>query len=66
MIYLIEIKDQIQLTHIVEIFIQHLNKVVNGFKITQIVIIDIYTDAKVETSVSSVYDFEITELKERT
>ena len=61
--YLVEIEHQIQFTHIVEVFIQHLNKIVNGFKVTQVIIINVHTNAKIETSVSSVYDFEITELK---
>lgn len=61
--YLVEIKDQVQFTHIVKIFIQHLNKVVDGFKVTQIIIIDIHTNAKIKTSISSVYDFEIAKLK---
>ena len=50
--YLIKVEHQIKLTYIVKVLIQDLNKVVNCFKVIQVVVIDIHTDTEVQSGVS--------------
>jgi hypothetical protein len=35
----------------------------NGFKVHQVVIVDINTNAKIKTGITAVYNFKIAELK---
>jgi len=45
----------------VEVFIENLHEIVNGFEVEQVVVRDVNTDAEVQASVSPVYYFEIPE-----
>jgi len=46
-----------------EVFIKDLNKVVDSLQIAEVVVVDIYTDAEVQTSISAVHNFEVAELR---
>lgn len=46
-----------------KIFIQHFHKVMNRFEIAQVVIIDVHTNAEIQTSIASIDDFKVPELK---
>ena len=46
-----------------EVLVQHLDKVVNGFQVGKIVVPDVDADAKVQSRITSVDDFEAPELK---
>lgn len=35
----------------------------NGFKITQVVIVDVHTDAEVESGIATINDFKVAELE---
>lgn len=45
-----------------EIFIEYFDEIVYGFQISQVVVTDIDTNAKIQSSISSVNDLEIAEL----
>lgn len=60
----VKVEHQIQFTHIVKVFVENFDEIVNRFEITQVVIIHVHTDAEIEASISAVYDFEVSELKE--
>lgn len=45
--YLIEVKYKIEFTHVVEVFIEHFNKIVDSFKIAEVVVIHIHTYTEV-------------------
>ena len=45
-----------------EVFVENFHKIVNCFKIVEVVVTHIHTDAKVEASISSIDNFEISEL----
>ena len=60
----IEVEHKIQLTDIVKILVENLDKVVNSFEVVEVIIIDINADAEVETGVSSVDNFKVSELHE--
>lgn len=64
-IHLVEVEHQIQFAHIVEVFVEYLYEIMYGFQVTQIVVVHIDTYAEVQTSIASVDDFEIPELKTR-
>merc|ERR1712071_30391 len=59
---LVEVEHQIKLAHVVEVFVKNLNKVVNGFQVAQVVVVDIDADAEVQTCVPAVHDLEVAEL----
>ena len=61
---LIEVEDQIKFADIVEVLIEHLNKVVYGLQVAQVVVIDINTDAEVEPCIPSVDDLKVPELRD--
>lgn len=63
--YLIEIEHKIQFTHIMEVLIEDFYKVVYSLQVAEIVVIDVYTDAKIETSIPSIYNLEVAKLKIR-
>lgn len=62
--YLVEIKYQIQLAHISEEAIQHLNEEMYSLQICQFIIIRIYTCAKKQACISSVNNLIIPKLDE--
>ena len=64
MTYFIKIKHQIELTNIMEIFIQDFNKIVYGFEIVEVIIHDIDTNTKIQSCISTVHNFKVSELKE--
>lgn len=45
-----------------EVFVQNFYKVMNGLQIAQVIVVDIHTDAEVETRIASIYNFEIAKL----
>lgn len=63
-VYFVEVEHQIQFADIVEVFVEDFHEIVNGFEITQVVIVHVDTDAEVETSIATINNFEIAELKD--
>ena len=45
--------------------VENLDKIMNGFQISEIIIVDIDADAEVKASVTAVNDLEITELERK-
>lgn len=45
-----------------EVFVEYFYKVMNGLQIAQVIVVDIHTDAEVETRIASIYNFEIAKL----
>ena len=45
--HLVKVEHQVELTHVVEVLIQHLHKVMNGLQISQVVVGYIHTYAEV-------------------
>lgn len=62
-VHLVEVEHEVQLAHVVEVLVQDLHKVVDRFQIRQIVVTHVHTDAKIEASIPSIHDFEISELE---
>jgi len=58
---LVKVEDQVQLADVVEIFVQHLHKVVDSLKVVKVIVADVHTNAEVEASVSAVDNFEVPE-----
>lgn len=46
-----------------EVFIEYFHKVMNGLQIAQVIVVNVYTDAEVETRIASIYNFEIAKLQ---
>jgi len=46
----------------VEIFIENFDKVVNGFKVGEVIVSDVDADTEVQSGVTTVDDLEVTEL----
>jgi hypothetical protein len=64
-IYLIEIEDQIQFTHIPKELIQHLDEEMYRLQICQLIVVLIYTRTEEQTRIATVDDLEVvTELDE--
>jgi len=63
-VHLVEIKDQVQLADVVEVFVQYFDEIMNCFQVHQIVILDVDAYAKVEPRVPPVHDLEVSELHE--
>ena len=47
-----------------EELIEHFNKVVNCFKVGQVVVIKINTDAEIQPSIATVHNLEVTKLSD--
>lgn len=47
-----------------EVFIEYFHKVMNGLQIAQVIVVNVYTDAEVETRIASIYNFEIAKLQD--
>lgn len=60
---LVKVEDKVQLADIVEVLIQHLNKVVDSLQIAEIVVVHVHAYAEVQTRVPSVDYLEVPELK---
>lgn len=45
-----------------EVLVQHFDEVMNGFQITEIVIVDIDTNAEIESSVTTINDLKVPKL----
>jgi len=58
----VEIEDQVQLANVLEVFVQHLDKVVDGFEVEEVVVGHVDADAKVEAGVTPVNDLEVAKL----
>ena len=52
-----EVEDQVQLTHVAEILIQHFHKCMNHFKYNQLILILVHNRDKVKGRISFVYNF---------
>ena len=61
---LVEVEHQIKFTHIVEVFIEHFNKVMNCLQVAEIIVIYINADAEVQSCISSVHNFKVAKLEE--
>lgn len=61
-VYFIEVEHKIKLAHVVEVLVQHLDKVVYGLEVVQVVVAHVDTDAEVEAGVAAVDDLEVAEL----
>lgn len=46
-----------------KVLVEHFDEVVNRLEITQVVIVHVHANAKVEASVAAIDDFEVSELK---
>lgn len=46
-----------------EILVENFNEIVYGFQVVQVIIADVNAYTEIEARVSSIYDFEVTELK---
>lgn len=64
-IYLVKVEYEIKLTDIVKVLIEYLDKVVNRLQVDQIIIAHVDADTKVKTSVASVDNFKVSELKSK-
>lgn len=64
-IYLVKVEDEIQLTHIVEVLIQHFDEVMYSFKVAQVVVIYVDADAEVEPRIAPVNDLEVAKLDQQ-
>lgn len=58
----VKVEHQVQLADVVEVLVEHFDKVVDGLQIGQVVVADVDANAKVEAGVASVHDLEVTEL----
>lgn len=63
--YLIKIKNKVQFTDVVEVFVEDLHKVMNSLQIDEVVVCNVHTYAEVEARISSVDYFEVSELQGR-
>jgi hypothetical protein len=54
MTYLVEVEDQIQLTHIAKEGIQHLHEEMDGFKIGQLIVICVYTGTEEQSCIAAI------------
>ena len=45
-----------------EVLVEHLDKVVDGLEVVEVVVADVDTDAEVEPGISAVDDLEVAEL----
>ena len=52
--HLVAVEHQVELTDVAEELIQHLHKVVDGLKIAEVVVLEVQTEAEIQTSVSLV------------
>ena len=53
--HLVEVEHQVELTDVAEELIQYLHKVVDGLKIAEVVVLEVKTEAEIQTSVSLVH-----------
>ena len=59
-----EVEDEIQLTHIAEVFVQHLDKGLHQLQYNQFVLVLINNSDEVQTGVSFVHDLVLLVLQE--
>ena len=62
--HLVEVEHQVKLADITEELIQYFHKIVDSLEIAEVVVLEVQTEAEVQTSVSSVDNLEVTELVE--
>ena len=60
--HLAKVEHQVELPDIAEELIQYLHKVVDGLEIAKAVVLEVQTEAEVQTSISSVDNLEVTVL----
>ena len=61
--HLVEVEDQVELAHVVEVLVENLHKVVDCLQIHQVVVGDVDADTEVESGIAAVHDLEVTELQ---
>lgn len=49
-----------------EVFVEHLYEIVDGFEVGQIVVADVHADAEIQASIATIHYLEITELNKKT
>ena len=54
-----------RLTDVAEVLIQYLYKVVDGLEIAEVVVLEVKTEAEIQTSISLVDNLEVMELVEQ-
>ena len=52
--HLVEVEDQVQLTYVVEVVVQYLNKKVDRLKVGKLVVCDVAAKAEVKARIPSV------------
>ena len=60
--YFVEVENQIQFAHVVEIFVENFDKVVDRFQINKIVVAHVHTYAEVKACIAAVDYLEVAEL----
>ncbi len=60
--YLVEVEDQVQLTHIAEVVVKYLHKQVDTFQVGKLIVCDVNTHGKEQTRIPPVYHFVRLEL----
>jgi len=59
---LVKIENQVELAHVAEEGVQDLNKEVDGFEVSELVVVGVDADAEEEASVAAVDDLVVSEL----
>ena len=59
---LVEVEDEVKLAHIVKVFVQHFDKIVNRFQVHQIIILNVDTQTEEKTSISSIDNLNFCQL----
>lgn len=65
-IYLVEIEDQIEFTNVMEIFIEHLNEIMDCLQIIQIIVGNVNANAEIQSRITSINNFEVSKLEMKT
>lgn len=62
-VHLVEVKHQVQFADIVEVLVEHLDKVVDGLQVAQVVVVHVHADAKIQPSVPPIDYLKVPELE---
>jgi len=61
--HLVEVEDQVQLTHIAEVVVKYLHKQVDTLQVGKLIVCDVNTHGKEQTRIPPVYHFVGLELQ---
>jgi len=61
--HLVEVEDQVQLTHIAKVVVKYLHKQVDTLQVGKLVVCDVHTHGKEQTRIPPVYHFVGLELQ---